>query len=54
MTMQTKFFGLGLLVAGTLAAASTGESAPANTQATVVAPLAGDARAGKETFTEYC
>lgn len=52
MTKQTRFFALGLLVAGTLAGGSIQSGASAS--ATAIAPLAGDARAGKTTFTVYC
>jgi mono/diheme cytochrome c family protein len=45
---------LGLLVAGVLALARTSDGAPNDVPATLASPLAGDAVAGKETFTQYC
>jgi mono/diheme cytochrome c family protein len=54
MTMQKVLFGLGLLTAGLLALAGTGEGAPSAVPSAAPAALVGDARVGKETFTEYC
>ena len=52
--MSRELLGLGLLVAGFLAAARTSEGAPSAVPAPAALPLAGNAVAGKETFTEYC
>jgi ubiquinol-cytochrome c reductase cytochrome c subunit len=54
MMKHKSFLGLGLLVGGLLLGAGTSDGAPAATPAPTVSAAAGDARAGKDTFTEYC
>jgi len=56
LKMSRGLTGLGLLVAGVLAVARTGEGAPsaAAAPASADSTLVGDAVAGKETFTQYC